>query len=454
MTRKKSEPHFSKFIPFGYQREVIKLLHKHKYTEYTPEIMLSGSVGSSKSILCAHLAILHCLKWKGARVAISRQSLPDLRKTIFNEIVEHCHNSLEEGKHFHKRENTCEIKFKNGSEIIAVSFGDKRYSKVRSLKLSAIIIEEATDFDDDFYSEGGGFMQFKSRLRRIHNVPENWMILATNPGDPDSMLYKYFIEGCEIFDSRYVYYSITEENPYLDPVYIRQLKQDYSPLEAERYIRGKWISLDGKGVYAAYSSVHNYKRDRYIVRRDLPVRISFDFNIGQDKPMSCCLFQYDPERDTAHFFNESVIDGAYVEDIMDDLYERGLLNYPKIIIHGDATGRARHTSSKKGNYDIIREYLETRRINYELKVPKANPPVRTRHIKMNAYCKNDLGEVRLYVYKDCKVAHEGMRLTKLKKGAGYIEDDSKPYQHITSAMGYGLMSAVKSHNRKSRTIKL
>jgi len=44
--------------------------------------------------------------------------------------------------------------------------------------------------------------------------------------------------------------------------------------------------------------------------------------------------------------------------------------------------------------------------------------------------------VRLFIYKKCKVAHEGMRLTSLKKGADYIEDDSKEYQHVTTAIGY------------------
>jgi hypothetical protein len=29
-----------------------------------------------------------------------------------------------------------------------------------------------------------------------------------------------------------------------------------------------------------------------------------------------------------------------------------------------------------------------------------------------------------------------MKLTALKKGAEYIEDDSKEYQHITTAAGY------------------
>jgi hypothetical protein len=29
-----------------------------------------------------------------------------------------------------------------------------------------------------------------------------------------------------------------------------------------------------------------------------------------------------------------------------------------------------------------------------------------------------------------------MKLTSLKKGADYIEDDSKEYQHVTTSIGY------------------
>jgi hypothetical protein len=344
--------------------------------------------------------------------------------------------------------------FPNGSEIIAVSFGDKKVSKVRSLKLSGIIMEEATDFSDDFFEEGGGFSQFKARLRRIHNVPENFLLLATNPGDPGSFLYDYFIENEKNYDSRYVFYSITTDNPYLDPVYVRQLQQDYSPLEAERYLRGKWISLAGKGIYAAYDPNVNYKPDTtYKVRKDLPVRITFDFNIGVGKPLSCALFQYDPMKDHVHFFNEAVIHGSYTQDIMEDLDERGLLDFNHIIIHGDATGKARSPMSKLGNYDVIRTCLEQKQASFEMKVPRSNPPIRLRHSRVNAYCKNDLGQVRLTIYKQAKTAHMGMLLTRLKEGANYIEDDSKPEQHITTAMGYGLISAVRSHNRKSNVSK-
>ena len=448
----KSKPNFSGFIPFGYQIDCLKLLHSHDYSLYTPEILLSGSVGSAKSILCAHFAISHCLRWPGARIAISRQSLPDLKKTIYNEIIEHLEDSLIEGVHYKKRDNTGDIRFSNGSEIIAVSFGDKRYGKVKSLKLSGIIIEEGTEFDSAFYDEGSGFKMFKGRLRRIWKVPENFLIIATNPDEPDHPLYKYFIEGEKDFESRYVFYSITTDNPHLDPVYVKQLKQDYSPMEAERYLRGQWISIKGKGIYAAYDPDVNYLNIDYVVDEKYPVLISFDFNIGESKPMSCALMQF--IADKFHVFEESVIDGSYTEDIMRDLDERGLLKFRKIIIHGDATGKARNPGSKTGNYDVISQYLSSVQANYEMQVPKSNPPIRTRHTRVNAYCKNDLGDVRFYVYKKAKVAHSGMRLTRLKKGAGYIEDDSKPEQHITTAIGYGVVYETNNVNRTAKVTYL
>ncbi len=450
----KSEPYFTKFKPFGYQKDCLHLLYNHDYSLYTPEILLSGSVGSAKSILLAHQIVRHCLKWPGARVVISRMSLPDLRKTIYQEVVEHISRCFVEGKHYKKRDNTCEIKFVNGSEVIGVSFGDKRWNKVRSLKLSGVVIEEGTDYDDEFYEPGGGFSLLKGRIRRIHNVPENFLIVATNPGEPEHHLYRYFIEGEHKFDSRYVFYSVTTDNPFLDPIYIKQLQQDYSHLEAERYLRGQWISLAGKGVYAAYDPADNYIRADYHIVNTLPIRISFDFNIGEGKPMSCVLFQYIPTTDSVHFFNESVIHGSYTEDIMTDLWERGLLSYDqKYIIHGDATGRARTPASKLANYDVIRTYLEQKQIEFEMKVPRSNPPVRKRHSRMNAYCKNDLGQHRLFIYEKANTAHQGMLSTRLKKGAGYVEQDNVASQHISTAMGYGLVTAVRSHNRKSNVSK-
>lgn len=42
-------------------------------------------------------------------------------------------------------------------------------------------------------------------------------------------------------------------------------------------------------------------------------------------------------------------------------------------------------------------------------------------------------------------SYEGFRLTKLKEGADYIEDDANDYQHITTSVGYWV---VYIHNSK------
>ena len=81
--------YFSAFEPFDYQKEVIDLLYNYDYiNNLWPSVLLSGSVGSAKSALGAHWLISHCLRWRKARTFICRMGLPDLKKTIFHEIVE------------------------------------------------------------------------------------------------------------------------------------------------------------------------------------------------------------------------------------------------------------------------------------------------------------------------------------------------------------------------------
>ena len=88
-----------------------------------------------------------------------------------------------------------------------------------------------------------------------------------------------------------------------------------------------------------------------------------------------------------------------------------------------------------------------------MEVPRSNPPIRERHNIVNAYCCNSLKQIRLFVYAKCKTLHEGFNLTALKKGAEYIEDDSKEYQHITTAAGYRITyTAQNNFNAKGGNI--
>ncbi len=260
----------------------------------------------------------------------------------------------------------------------------------------------------------------------------------------------------DLVDTRHVYYSVTEDNPFLPVEYVAQLKRDLDPKTARRMLHGEWIEISAEFIYHQYSREPggNYRPHEYQYSHKHPVMLQFDFNIGVGKPMSACASQFID--DEFHFAEDFVVEGADTNDLMSEIEERGLFEMPvKFIIHGDASGKNKDTRSKVTDYQIIQARMSKYRrkdgtpLTFEIKVPLANPPVRTRHNTMNGYMLNTHGERRLFVYKKAKTLDEGFRLTKLKPGGQYIEDDAPAYQHVTTAAGYGVIAQTLNAPRKS-----
>jgi hypothetical protein len=355
-----------------------------------------------------------------------------------------------EGKHYYKHDGSAFIKFKNGSQIISRSWADRKYSKVRSLELSGAAIEELTENDEqNFYNE------IKMRVGRLPHIKNNFIICASNPGPPSHWAYKYFIEPNEQgrdHPTKHVYYSLTTDNPYLPKSYINQLKKDLDPKLAKRMLYGEWIEIADEVIYYAYDKEHNFVNKTYEINPKYPVYISWDFNIGEGKPLSLCLFQYID--DTFHFFSEVVVDGMRTLDSLDELHSKGLLKDSlTYYITGDASGKHKDTRSTRSDYEIIRKYFANSPYTFEMRTFPSNPPIRTRHNLVNSYCLNASGQRRLFVYSQAKTCDEGLRLTALKKGANIIEDDSKRYQHVTTAIGYGIHAAKLFESKNKPTVR-
>lgn len=462
---RESRPTLLGFCPDGvpYQRDVLKLIRRDfDYSQGVLEILLSGSYGSAKSVLLAHLAVTHCLMLKRSRVAIVRRSLPDLKETLFKEIIDHLEGDrregegrgLLEGRDYWVNRTRASIRFRNGSEIIAVYWSDRKYKRARSKNFSMVLIEEAIENDDQ---DKEGFEEIKARLGRLTHVRENVLICATNPGSPTHWLYDYFIapnEGGQQHETRRVFYSRTEQNIYLPRIYIAGLRKNMDARRARRYLDGEWIELTKDQVYYGYDSLLNFRGYEYKFDLAHPIRLSWDFNIGVGKPLSMVVFQYID--DVFHFAQEVVIDGVRTQDSLDELAERGILDLacPYFIVNGDAAGKHKDTRNRRDDYEIICDFLanyrtkDGRSIAFKRFVPLANPTVRSRHNRVNSYCFNAEGQRRLFVYKDCPTLHKGLRLVELKKGSDYIEDDSKPWQHVTTAAGYGV-KAAEIYDRES-----
>lgn len=437
------------------------LYHFHQWDhEQGPFIgLFSGTIGSAKTSLGVEIAVDHCLENKGARIVVGRQKMPDVRRTIRKEVLDYIKNSFNEAPNmralrlypkkyhyfFNQQDNT--IYWSNNSEIMFISWHDADWEKFRSLNISGFLIEEATENKEKHWPVVRNLIQ---RLGRQPHVKSNWGILLTNPDGPEHDCYEFFIEGADKYrgekilkkNNRFTFFSKTSENPFIPDWYIKQLRKDLPAKEAERMLDGKWVSIRGNVIYSHYDSLKQYKKEEYKLDLNHPIHFSFDFNIGENKPMSMCFFQYID--DVFHFFAEVVVAGADTEELLQEAAALGHFDHDvKYYYHGDASGKRKTSNNKKSDYDIIEKFLDNYRTpkgekrKYVKKVKLSNPPVRERHNDVNTYCLNGLYEVRLFVY-NCPTIDKALRLTKLKKGGNYIEDDSKPYQHVGTALGYGV----------------
>jgi hypothetical protein len=435
-----STPEIQEFDPtiIPFQHQVIKYVRRDfDYSTGVLEMLLSGSIGSAKSLLVAHLVITHAAANPGSQQLVCRRVLKDLKNTFWRVMMAH-YPKME--KWFNKSE--MKITFPNGSIIYGASYDDGNFTRFRSYELSGAVIEEAIEGEDpELYNE------IMMRIGRLPHVKENYIILITNPDSPGHWIHDKFMDNPT--PNRRVFYSRTEQNPFLPSTYIKQIKASLDPKQAQRMLEGKWIEIRGDVVYYAYDRQNNYRDYEYIIDANHPIHIAWDFNTGEGKPMSVAIGQY--IRDEWHWFNEFVVHGSRTLTILEEIQSSGLLDIDYLfIINGDATGAARSSKSLHSDYEVIKSFLDKYqrpsggRVRYQMQVPRANPPIKERHNKVNAYCMNAEGKVRFFVYKSAPTLDKGMRLTALKKGGNFVEDDSKEYQHVTTAVGYAVcMNGVK-----------
>lgn len=443
-----STPTIDEFDPtiIPSQYEVMKLVRKdYDYSKGCLEILLSGSLGSAKSILVAHLIATHALMNPGAGILVGRRTLKDLKNTIWKTLLTHC-------PQFYQYWNKAEMKINlpNSSIIYGVSWDDGNYEKFRSYELSMGAIEELTENKDKkLYDE------IKNRVGRCLHVKETLMIGATNPDSPSHWAHPYFIERPA--ESRRVIYSKTYDNPFLPKWYVRQLKENLDPKMALRMIEGQWVEIHTDQVYYNYDEQRNFVNEKYQFE-DAPICLYHDFNIGHGKPMSAGCGQYIDGM--FHLAKEYVVEGARTGDIMEEIADSGVLDQSSniIYVYGDASGKNNDTRSLKDDYEIIRKFLSNyerkdgRNLEVLINVPTKNPPIRRRHNTVNASFLNDNNEIRLKLYQGCERTSKGFKLTQLKTSGSLIEDDSLPEQHITTAVGYWVDFVVNRESGESSKV--
>ena len=138
-----------------------------------------------------------------------------------------------------------------GRHILCEGANDESaYTKIAGLTLGGAYVDEGSLSPESFLN------MLVSRL----SEPGAQLFLTTNPGPPAHYLKKRWIDREEELDLKSWHFTL-EDNPWLDPVYVAELKRQFGPpssLFYQRYVLGLWVMAEG-AVY------RNFDRDLHVV---------------------------------------------------------------------------------------------------------------------------------------------------------------------------------------------
>ncbi len=109
-------------------------------------------------------------------------------------------------------------------------------NKIRGLTLTGAYCDELTLFDEDF------FVMLLSRL----SEPNAKLFATTNPDSPGHWLMTDYIKRAENDELDFLRIRfLIDDNPYLSKEYVKSLKQEYTGVFYERFIKGEWRAAEG-----------------------------------------------------------------------------------------------------------------------------------------------------------------------------------------------------------------
>jgi PBSX family phage terminase large subunit len=122
-----------------------------------------------------------------------------------------------------------------GRTVYLVGANDARAEeKIRGMTAYLAYVDEATLVPEPF------FRQLLARL----SIPGARLLATTNPDGPRHWLKTGFLDRAgELSLARFAFRLA--DNPALDPVYVANLKAEYSGLWYQRYILGLWVMAEG-----------------------------------------------------------------------------------------------------------------------------------------------------------------------------------------------------------------
>jgi phage terminase large subunit len=426
----------------------MNILYNPAYGEYFSSedryCILYGGAGSGKSHAVAQKHVKRCTNENEKhKILVIRKFKTTIEGSVFT-LIKSVISDFNIGRHVSVNNTKMQFTFSNGNEIITSGLDDPE--KLKSIHgITDIWIEEATELEEE------DFQQLTLRLRGLTDSYKQ-ITLTFNPVTKDHWIYTKFFENNH--PNTYICWTNYKHNLFLDKEYIEVLEQEfnYDPNMKRIYVDGEWgKERTGCEFYAAFSRQRNVRPLRY--NPDWPIHLSFDFNTNPYMPASLWHLWLEDG-----IYNVGCFELIYLEnprntteEVCIEFKER----YPDystgIFVYGDASGRVKHPTSKRHNYDIIEAELFQYIRSWSVRVPKRNPFFSKRRSFINKCLSGGYPDIRVSIDPSCdllladmdnvlqdKDGHKLVKLGKNKAGVPY-----EKYGHFSDTMDYLLCAAFE-----------
>lgn len=182
-----------------------------------------------------------------------------------------------------------------GHHILLEYAPDERAEqKIRGLTLDGAYCDELTLYPSTFFS------MLLSRLSKPHAT----LYATTNPDNPMHWLKANYIDRADELDCRLWNFKLND-NTFLDPAYIENIKKEYTGVFYRRFIDGDWVIADGL-VYSAFDEATMLIEAPSLSRLNSPEYaekyVSIDYGI--ENPTAFCMFAWNTRLSEWHMVRD------------------------------------------------------------------------------------------------------------------------------------------------------
>ena len=380
--------------------------HQHQLVQKSKRftVMKTGR-RYGKTILAKHLIILAIIK--GLKCAYFAPTYKDLTK-FWGDIKSDLIDAVS-----HKDEQNKKLTILTGGSLDCWS--SDQPDSGRGFDYDLVIIDEAEKIVKLEYAlnktilptliDRGGSLWVMSTPNRLKN-PNSYFLdnLCNQPGEDWITLT-----------------ATTFDNPLLDREEIELMLSTMDELSGKQEIYAEDVTAVDRPF------VYTFDEDTHLASCEwtsrLPTYLSFDFNVD---PSTCLLAQHD--RNYIKIIDEFRLRNSNTEEICKQIKAK----YPRAlyIVTGDATGRARSTTSNRTNYEIIKSTLGLN--DKQIETPRSNPSIKDSRQLTNSL----LANIDYKIDPRCKYLIEDLKYVQVKEDGSIDKGKDQRRTHLLDCLRY------------------